>query len=76
MSRRSKKDDSQREAEVESEVWAEIEFVCPVRGLVKQKVKGTRYKSLKYVPAAYTAEGLTEENNVDEEDPSGPAVKA
>ncbi len=36
--------------ELEETYETEIEFVCPVRGLVKQKVKVKKYKSTEFQP--------------------------
>ena len=30
---------------IESEVWVDVTFLCPVRGKVTQKVRGIRYKA-------------------------------
>lgn len=62
---RKKKDIGTRTAEVQEELWTEIEFVCPVRGKVKQKVKGLRLKPVEYKPAVYT-EDLSEVREVDD----------
>jgi len=32
---------------IESEIWVEITYNCPIRGKITQKVKGLRYKSQK-----------------------------
>lgn len=37
--------------ELDSEYETEIEFTCPVRGLVKQKVKVKKYKSVEAKPS-------------------------
>lgn len=50
----------QKKADVDSEIEVEIEFTCPVRGLVKQKVKGTKYKSLSVSTPRFTAEEIVE----------------
>ena len=47
-----------KKAEVLEETYVEIEFICPVRGWVKQKVKGTKYKSLSRSNPRYTSEDL------------------
>ena len=51
---------AKRQADVDQEVEVEIEFVCPVRGLVKQKVKGTRYKTLSFSTPRFTADEIVE----------------
>jgi len=50
----------QKKAEVEAEVEVEIEFVCRVRGLVKQKVKGLKYRALSVDTPKFTAEEISE----------------
>jgi hypothetical protein len=59
----------QKTAEVEAEIETEIEFVCPVRGLVKQKVRGLKYKPLNVSTPKFTAEEISEiaEKIVDED---------
>jgi len=70
VSRKSKNTNGDQKAEVEQEVWAEIEFYCPVRGKVKQLVKGTRYKSPNFKPATYTADQFIDTDS-QTEDPIG-----
>ena len=41
---------SEKEPVLESTYETEIEFVCPVRGLVKQKVKVKRYQGCQPTP--------------------------
>jgi hypothetical protein len=60
-----------KKAEVLGETWTEIEFICPVRGWVKQKVKGVKYQSLSRSNPRYTAEDLMDdvaEAKIDHED--------
>ena len=54
--------------EVDSEVVVVIEFICPVRGLVSQEVKGIKLKPIKYSAPKYTAEELFKDTKADEED--------
>ena len=42
---------------VEEITWKEIEFKCPVRGLVKQKVKVIRYKAIQQPETAIVRTG-------------------
>lgn len=67
MSRKKKKT-GERQAEVVEEFWTEIEFVCPIRGKVKQKVKGVRYKPVEYKFTPYAEEISEAEGISDEED--------
>lgn len=39
-----------KDPRVEKEYYKEIEFTCPIRGKVKQKVKITRYKPFGQMP--------------------------
>jgi hypothetical protein len=59
-----------RKTDVEQEMEIEIEFECPVRGLVKQKVKGTKFKPLVVSRPRYTVEDFTDSTgaSVEEED--------
>jgi hypothetical protein len=41
-----KKKEERKLADVDREIEIEITFVCPIRGLVTQKIKGIKYKSL------------------------------
>jgi hypothetical protein len=45
-----KKNKDPKEPELSEVYETEIEFTCPVRGLVKQKVKVKRYKSVSNQP--------------------------
>jgi hypothetical protein len=53
----------QKEAELQGDMEVEIEFVCPVRGLVKQKVKGLKFKSLPVSTPRFTADELVDMGN-------------
>lgn len=68
---RGKKTEKSRKAEFEKDLLVEIEFICPVRGKVKQLVKGTKYKTLNNKEPRYTVEeilGDGSEVRIDEED--------
>jgi hypothetical protein len=56
-----------RKAESLGEMSTVIEFICPVRGLVRQEVKGVKYKTLTSTNPRYTAEELLREVDIDDE---------
>jgi len=64
---RKKKHTGERKAEVLEEFWTEVEFTCPVRGLVKQKVKGVKYKPVEYKFTPYV-ESMSEARETDDEE--------
>lgn len=64
---KKKKKENKKDSSIE-EKMVEIEFICPVRGKVKQLVKGVKYKAIAYVPAQYTAEELLDDKVLEDEE--------
>lgn len=57
MAKKKKAPEQKRPDNVADIVWKEIEYTCPVRGLVKQKVKVVVYKSVQNVQTALVKTG-------------------
>jgi hypothetical protein len=70
MSRPKKnKEPTQEKPNVLFEHWIEITYICPTRGKVTERVKGTRYEPQKYKPGALDIETLDlikEDEDIDE----------
>lgn len=59
MSRPKKnKEQPKEKPDVLFEHWIEITYICPTRGKVTERVKGTRYKPQQYKPGALDVESL------------------